>query len=45
MGKPMPKNAAATEKAPSEGIMGYLSAAAQRVVGHNFKGDKTEPEW
>jgi len=35
----------AEEKARPEGILGYLSAAAERVVGHQFKGDATEPDW
>lgn len=26
-------------------FMDYLSAAAQRVVGNNFTGDESEPDW
>jgi len=32
-------------RAHPAGILGYLSAAAERVVGHQFKGDATEPDW
>lgn len=28
-----------------EGALGYLNEAAERVVGHNFTGDETEPDW
>lgn len=38
--------AAATAETPAEGeagVMDYIGGAVERVVGHNFTGDETEP--
>lgn len=42
---PGAKAAAKPEAGGNGSFMDYLSAAAQRVVGNNFSGDATEPDW
>jgi len=32
-------------KEEGEGMMDYLNTAAERVVGHNFTGEESEPDW
>lgn len=41
----LPKSEQVQEQEKADGPLGYLNDAAERVVGHNFKGDETEPDW